>query len=138
MIVLENTLELITTSQKCYEVFNALLNNRQDTEKHKEYFYCMTLNTQNECQCVDIISIGTIDQCNPFIRECLRLAIIKNSKSLIICHNHPSGYIKPSTEDLTFTKKLQQACQILDINVLDHIIIGDNKYYSFADNGNLI
>lgn len=135
MIIQENTLEKISSSLASFEVFKVLLSNRQETEKHKEYFFVMGLNSQNECQYIDIVAIGTVNQCNTYIRECLRLAIIKNAVSIIICHNHPSGYINPSSQDTEFTKKLINACKIVEVNLLDHIIIGSDKYYSFSDKG---
>ena len=55
--------------------------------------------------------------------------------SMIICHNHPSGNLKPSESDLKITKQLKEAGRTLEIPVLDHLIVGEEKYYSFADNG---
>ena len=67
------------------------------------------------------------------------MAIVQNSLSIIIAHNHPSGDPAPSTEDIQLTKRLCEGGELLGIRVLDHVIVGDgtNRYYSFADEGTL-
>ena len=67
----------------------------------------------------------------------LKYAIEKLASSIILCHNHPSGNKKPSESDVKITNKLKEASIILDIKVLDHIIIADNDYYSFSDEGRI-
>ncbi|HRO72609.1 MAG TPA: JAB domain-containing protein [Saprospiraceae bacterium] len=59
------------------------------------------------------------------------------ASAIILCHNHPSGNLKPSNEDINLTKRVKEAAALLDIRILDHIIIGDMNYYSFADEGML-
>jgi DNA repair protein RadC len=78
---------------------------------------------------------GTVDRAMPIVREIIHAALQKFAASLICAHNHPSGDPKPSPEDNTFTKELAQAGKMMQIRVLDHIIIGADKYYSFADEG---
>ena len=70
-------------------------------------------------------------------RVILKKALEENATSIILSHNHPSGNINPSREDISLTKKIKEAASYLDITVLDHIIIGNDKYYSFADSGEL-
>jgi len=65
----------------------------------------------------------------------MRIAVEHLASSLILCHNHPSGNLKPSSEDIKLTQKVKEAANILDLSVNDHIIIGDNNYFSFADEG---
>ncbi len=62
-------------------------------------------------------------------------AVLQLASSIILIHNHPSGNLQPSKEDVTITKKIKEASKLFDINVLDHLIISAGKYYSFADNG---
>jgi DNA repair protein RadC len=99
----------------------------------KEVFQVLLLNSKNNI--IDIVEIeeGTVDQANPHIREIALKALQNFAASIIAVHNHPSGEPGPSKEDRVFTKNLTIACRALQINVLDHIIIGDNKYYSFAE-----
>jgi len=103
----------------------------------KEIFKALFLNSQNRI--VDIIEItkGTVNQATPVIREIFQKALQKYAVSVICVHNHPSGDPTPSVEDKTFTQDLTKAGGILNIKVLDHIIIGDDKYYSFADKGEM-
>jgi len=99
----------------------------------KELFKALLLNSQNRI--IDIVEIieGTVNQANPVIREILQKALQNFATSIICVHNHPSGDCTPSREDKEFTQELVQAGKILQIKVLDHIIIGDNNYYSFVD-----
>ncbi|MFH1782807.1 MAG: DNA repair protein RadC [Candidatus Omnitrophota bacterium] len=101
----------------------------------KEVFKVVFLNPQNRI--IDILEIveGTINQANPIIRDIFEKAIQNFASSIICVHNHPSGDPTPSKEDEIFTQELVQGGRILQINVLDHIIIGNNIYYSFADEG---
>ena len=103
----------------------------------KEIFKIALLNSKNRI--IDIIEIteGTVNQANPIIREIFQKAMQKYAVSVICVHNHPSGDPTPSVEDKTFTQDLTKAGGILNIKVLDHIIIGDDKYYSFADEGEM-
>ncbi|MBF0531893.1 MAG: DNA repair protein RadC [Candidatus Omnitrophica bacterium] len=82
-------------------------------------------------------SIGTINRAVPFIREIIRQGIDLGAAGLICGHNHPSGEVLPSEEDHKFTHELKEAGDLMRIKILDHIIIGNNKYYSFADQGTL-
>jgi DNA repair protein RadC len=126
----------VSTSKSVYEIVNALLYQRQETERHKEYFYAFGLNSMNEILYVDVVSIGTVNYVTPFTREILRLALIKNAVGIIVAHNHPSGSIQPSNEDRRYTMELNQACGMMNIKLLDHIVAGDG-FYSFSDEGGL-
>jgi DNA repair protein RadC len=69
------------------------------------------------------------------IRMILKVALEKLASSIILSHNHPSGNLQPSQEDIKLTQKLKQAAIQMDINVQDHLIVGENSYYSFVDEG---
>jgi len=99
----------------------------------KEIFQVLLLNSKNNI--IDIVEIeeGTVDHANPEIREIALKALQNFAAGIIAVHNHPSGDPEPSKEDMMFTKNLMTACRALEIDVMDHIIIGDNKYYSFAE-----
>lgn len=101
----------------------------------KEVFKTILLNSNNKI--IDIIEIekGTVDQANPILREIFHQCLKYFASSIICVHNHPSGNPNPSSRDKKFTSELKQAGQILNIEVHDHIIIGDNDYFSFADEG---
>jgi len=99
----------------------------------KEIFQILLLDSKNNI--IDIIEIeeGTVDQAAPQVREVILKAIQNFAVSIIAVHNHPSGDPEPSEEDVAFTENLKRAGEALQISVLDHIIIGDNRFYSFAD-----
>lgn len=103
----------------------------------KEVFKILLLDSHNTI--IDTVEIteGTVTQANPIIREIISRALQNFASGLICVHNHPSGDTYPSKEDRDFTKGLYEAGKAMQINILDHIIIGDNKYYSFADSGEL-
>ena len=133
MIVSENK-EKVSNSKDIYNIMKEIYKLIPEEDKHKELAYCIGLNTKNIIQYIDLVGIGTIDHTPVYTRECLRLAIIKDCKNIIFIHNHPTGDIKPSPQDEIFTKKLKQGGELLEINLLDHLILGD-KYFSFADEG---
>ena len=113
------------------EVASLLMPRLRDLKK--EVFKILLLNTQNRL--IDIIEIeeGTVDQANPITREIFQKAMQRFATSIICVHNHPSGACQPSNEDKDLTHALVQAGKALHIELLDHLIIGDNNYFSFAD-----
>lgn len=100
----------------------------------QEHFKTLFLNTKNEIIGYETISIGTLNASIVHPRDVFNKAIRKASANVILVHNHPSGNPKPSNEDIQITKRLAEAGDILGITVLDHIIIGDSKYYSLKEN----
>lgn len=101
----------------------------------QEHFRVMTLNTKKEINFIREISKGTINMTIVHAREVFRAAISDNAHSIILLHNHPTGDPSPSKEDIGLTKNLIEASKIIGIDILDHIIIGDNKYFSFLEEG---
>lgn len=98
-----------------------------------EVFKAVFLDSQNRIIEINDIAQGTVNRASPFIREIFHKALALFAVSLICVHNHPSGDVSPSPQDRQFTKDLAQASKVLGIKLLDHLIIGDNRYYSFAD-----
>lgn len=80
-----------------------------------------------------MLTAGTLTSTIIDIRRIVKLALLSNATSVILAHNHPSGNSQPSTADISETEKLRQACSIFDISLIDHIIICDRDYFSFAD-----
>lgn len=101
----------------------------------EEHFRIMTLNTKKEINFIREISKGTLDMTLVHTREVFRAAISDNAHSIILLHNHPTGDPSPSREDIKLTKDLLEASKIIGIDILDHIIIGDNRYFSFLEEG---
>ena len=105
------------------------------SDKLQEHFYCVYLDTKNHIIKDKLLFIGTINQSLVHPREVFKEAYLLSATSIICIHNHPSGNINPSNNDIIITKQLKEVGKLLGINVLDHIIIGKDTYYSFNDNG---
>ncbi len=101
----------------------------------KEVFKVVYLNSQNQIIDTIDLSVGTVDSSAVSPREVMEGAVKNNAAALIFVHNHPSGNPEPSTSDKGLTRELVFAGKIMRIRVLDHIIIGDNRYYSFSGEG---
>lgn len=100
-----------------------------------EVFAVLYLNRANKINHFEIISEGGITGTVADPRIILRRALEEDAVNLILCHNHPSGSLKPSRADEQLTSKIKEAARFLDITVLDHIIVSDDGFYSFADEG---
>ena len=100
-----------------------------------EVFAVVYLNRSNRINHFEIISQGGITGTVADPRIIMKKALEEDAVSLILCHNHPSGSLKPSRADEELTQKIKQAAQFFDIKVLDHIIVSEMGYYSFADEG---
>ncbi len=106
-------------------------------ESDREKFCILCLDTKNQPTCIATISIGTLNSSLVHPRETFKIAITANAAAVILFHNHPSGDPTPSHEDITLTKRLAEAGEILGIEILDHIIIGDNKFLSLKGKGHI-
>ncbi|WP_028561858.1 RadC family protein [Paenibacillus pinihumi] len=101
----------------------------------KEHFVCLFLDTKNQVIAEETLSVGTLNASLVHPREVFRAAIKCSSASIICVHNHPSGNPAPSPEDIQMTKRLVEAGELVGIDVLDHIVIGDLQYVSLKEQG---
>ncbi len=115
------------------EIFDYLYHAIRDLKK--EVFKVMYLNSQNQITETADLFEGTVNSSSVSSREVVEGALKYNAVSLIFVHNHPSGNPEPSTSDKELTRELVYAGKIMRIRVLDHIVIGDNRYFSFASDG---
>ncbi|HJD55280.1 MAG TPA: DNA repair protein RadC [Rickettsia endosymbiont of Pyrocoelia pectoralis] len=99
-----------------------------------EQFRVLFLNKKNILIADEILSQGTIDQAAVYPREIIKRALFNEASSIILVHNHPSGSPEPSKSDVDTTNKIVETCQTVNIVVHDHVIISNNKYYSFKSN----
>ncbi len=104
---------------------------------YKEYFKVLFLNQSSQVLGYTLISEGGITDTTVDVRVILQAALLTNSVALILAHNHPSGNLKPSRQDMEITKQVKNAAQLMRITVIDHLILTDAGYYSFADEGQL-
>jgi len=119
----------IRTAEDVYTLYIASMKNRK-----KEIFSVMLLNAKNRLIKTVTISEGALTGTIVHPREVFNPAIRESANSVVFTHNHPSGDPEPSNEDIALTRRLVDAGNIMGIRVVDHLIIGDNRYYSFADN----
>jgi DNA repair protein RadC len=107
-----------------------------DSIEHIEEFKLLLMNRSNSVLGILQVSKGGLSGTVTDVRLIYQGAIKANASGIIVCHNHPSGNLNPSESDTKLTQKIKEAGMLMDIQLLDHlIIISDDKYYSFADNG---
>lgn len=120
----------ITSSNHLYEYIRPVL----EDLPHEE-FWVILLSRANKIIGKQLIGRGGISETTADIKLIFKKSIENLASAIILAHNHPSGNLKPSQSDLNLTQKVKQAAQLFDINVLDHLIIGDGNYFSFNDEG---
>ncbi len=110
---------------------------RHYADRKQEHFLSVSLNGANEVMRVRVVTIGLINMSHVHPQEVFADIIAERASSLIVAHNHPSGSLNPSREDVSVTRQLKQAGEILGIKLLDHIIFSLKGYYSFLEHGEL-
>ncbi len=118
------------------DIVNIIMPQMRDLKT--EVFKIVYLDSNNRIIDIADAATGTVNQAMPIVREIIHTALQKFAASIICVHNHPSANITPSNEDRKFTKELCDAGKLIGIKLLDHIIIGDNQYYSFADKEEMV
>ena len=103
----------------------------------QEHFHVLFLDRKNSIKSEKTVSIGSISSCLVDVRVIMKEAVLQLASSIIVSHNHPSGNTRPSQADIEITKKIKEAARLFDMEILDHIIVTDKTYYSFADSGTL-
>jgi DNA repair protein RadC len=115
------------------ELFDYLTHTLRD--KNREFFMAVFLDAKNRVLAAEPLFKGTLTASAVYPREVIRAALDNRAAALIFAHNHPSGDPEPSEEDILITRKLVSACKMMGITVHEHLIIGNNGYFSFADKG---
>ena len=105
------------------------------SESDREQFLVCCMDIKNQPTSINVVSIGTLNSSLVHPREVFKGAILGNSASIIVAHNHPSGDPTPSKEDINITMRLKEAGKIIGIDILDHVIIGENEHISFKEKG---
>lgn len=125
------TKTVVDSTQAC-ALFRELIG---DLDRESVWVAC--LDSKARVCCVSQVSIGTVNASLVHPREVYKVALLANAASIILAHNHPSGDPTPSLDDMIITDKLEKSGDALGIKFNDHLILGDESYYSFADEGKL-
>jgi DNA repair protein RadC len=125
----------LNNSQEAQSLIQSLI--KTQGQPDREQFCVILLNAKNAVMGLNIVSTGDLSSAKVHPREVLKPAILSNSAAMILSHNHPSGDLSPSPEDIAITARIVQAAKIMGITVHEHIIISmdDDSYYSLADSG---
>ncbi len=121
--------------KETYEIAKNIFSNLDSDQEHMVLF---SLDSKNKIRGYKVVASGGQDNAYPDMKIIFRNALLLGAVGIILTHNHPSGDPKPSNEDESFTEKLKEAGDLIGIKVVDHIVIGENKFYSFANEGGLV
>lgn len=130
-----NQRQKISNSQGAYEILTNLF--PENTIDYRETFIVLYLNRANQVLGYSVISQGGTSSTTVDIKMIIQTALLANASCIMLAHNHPSGNLRPSSDDNRITNRIIEAARLFDITVLDHIIITNESYYSFTDNGNI-
>ena len=103
--------------------------------KEREVFSVMYLSNRNQLISYEELFLGTIDGASIYVREIVKLGLALNAAAIICAHNHPSGVCEPSHADETITQRIKEACSLMDIKLLDHLIVSATNSVSLAERG---
>jgi DNA repair protein RadC len=120
-------------------VLKAVLEHECEVDQCKEHVWTVGFNTRNVIQYVELVSLGTLNASLVHPRETFRYAVMKGISALAVVHNHPSGSLEPSDDDVNLANRLTEAGRILGIEVLDHVIIANDTdlFYSFKEHARI-
>ncbi|HHV35909.1 MAG TPA: DNA repair protein RadC [Syntrophomonadaceae bacterium] len=123
-------LSSVCTPEEAADILKPML---EDCDREK--FIVLMLDTKNHAIAANTVSVGTVNSLLVHPREIYKAALLCNASAVILAHNHPSGDPTPSPEDIEITNRLNKAGEILGIEILDHIIIGDRTWISLKEKG---
>ncbi|MEY8444946.1 RadC family protein [Enterococcus ratti] len=121
------------TIHASYELAKQLILELKDCKQ--EHLVCVYLDTKNQVLLKKTLFIGSLDQTIAHPREVFHYAVRYSAARIILAHNHPSGNVIPSKQDILFTKRVQQCGEMMGIEVVDHLVIGCKQYFSFREEG---
>ena len=124
MIIREKMERQLGDAEGAAGVIREILLNESSIDQEKEHFWTIGVDAQNKPKFIDLVALGGLYSAVVFGREAFRLAVARGCRGVIFVHNHPSGSLKPSPMDLKITRTFSEAGRVLDIEVLDHIILG--------------
>jgi DNA repair protein RadC len=120
----------IANSDDVYTIIRAVLMRQNKLHRKREYFWVMGLNTGNDIMYIELAAIGKVNAANVDPVELFSFAVQKKCKKIILIHNHPSGNLTPSAEDIHLTNQLKEGAKYLKIEILEHLIISEEGFSS--------
>lgn len=127
----------LASSADIYKIMQQVLLRENKIDRNKEHFWTIGLDNAHRILYVELVSLGTTTSALVEPMQVFRVAILKGAVRIVLAHNHPSGEIRPSDEDISITDRLIQVGKIIGIKVLDHLIISEKTYNSLGDTGEL-
>lgn len=121
----------ITTPEVVYDYYKNIVN------EYQEYFYCLYLDSNKKVLSEKLLFMGTVNESMVHPRDVFKEAYLVNATAIICVHNHPTGDVRPSKEDIIVTDRLNEIGYLMGIKLVDHVIVSKNKYYSFLENGKI-
>lgn len=121
----------ITSPEIVYDYYRNIVN------EYQEYFYCLYLDSGKKVLAEKLLFMGTVNRSMVHPRDIFKEAYTLNAVAFICVHNHPTGDVRPSREDEIVTNNLRQIGELMGIKLVDHVIVSENKYYSFLENGKI-
>ena len=125
----------VLNSSDIYKVMQQVLLREHKIRRNQEHFWVVGLNNNNKILFIELVGLGAVNRVNANPPDIFRMGIYKLAVQMILVHNHPSSHIKPSDADIQFTVRIIKVGKLINIEVIDHLIISEEKYTSFADKG---
>ena len=126
---------IVQEAADLFPILQAILKRENTIDRNREHFYTIALLPKNKIKFIELISFGSSNAVVVAPTEVYRLATIRGIKKIIVAHNHPSGDLFPSPNDRKLTDRLKKSGEILEVNLLDHIIFDTDNYFSMVEKG---
>ena len=133
-VSIPKTISRVSDPQSVNQLISSILANESEIDRDKEHFWLMGLTATNSIKYIELVHLGGLYRCPLDIKTIMRAAVNYGATSIIIAHNHPGGSCCASEDDKRCTTKLKEACEVLEICLLDHIIHCGKEYFSFKEN----
>jgi DNA repair protein RadC len=131
----EQDKKLVLKPEDVADIFRGVLRCECKIDQDKEHLWVLAMDTRNIVKYMELVGLGTLNTTLVHPREVFRRAITEAVAQLVICHNHPSGDIQPSTDDICVSQRLVEAGKLMGIEVVDFVIISQEGYFSFKEKG---
>lgn len=133
VIKVKETDQTVISASHAYQLLKEFFMKQDKIDRDKEHFFVIHLNSRNKVKFIELVSIGIVSCALIHPREVFTRVISNRASGILIAHNHPSGEMDPSEDDISVTRRLKECAGILGISFLDHLIVTEDSYYSFKE-----